>query len=217
MNRTAQKIVVGGVSFTLVQKGALFIMGPPCGGKGQLRKAFSDPEITHYGSSTELKGFARTHGRQDVLDAMNSGNLVDLEVMKLIGGWTITDFLAHRSFGLFDGFGRQEEELQYFMTRLRQGKTPTVHLLFLEAKDDVLLERCERREQAKEENRLDHDQIEKRIKLWRSEEDKLHKVAQQSGFSHRILDTSNLEPSDVLGETLEFLGVKSWGTIAEVA
>ncbi len=186
----------------LTKKGVLLI-GKPCSGKSvvskRLHKEFG---AKHYSSSSALRQYATKHGKIEIIQQMDAGDLVtDTPSIELVSGWHYQDFLAHQPFGIFDGWGRTDTELLYALNRLKS--VQDLHVVFLDGTTDCLIER------ARDRNRGDDNLLLKRINGYCEFFEALNKVAMKrlgEKSVHTIM-TTELSEAEVFERLSDHVGL----------
>jgi hypothetical protein len=182
-------------------KRAVKLIGPACVGKTMVSNLLIDHGALHYSSSAALTAFAQRHGRQDILEKIKKGDLVDIEDVKLVSGWDFQDFLHYRSFAVFDGWGRVPTELEVSLPILK--KKAQIEILLLDARPEILLERARARK------RGDDDAINNRLQIHFEHAQALRSSAIRLLGKDRVhvLDTTHLTPDQVKDAVKTKLGL----------
>ena len=84
-----------GTEVEIKRKHAVLILGPPCSGKKNVRECLAGCGFYSYSSSEALSEYGRNYNPR-VLQAMDSGDDVDIVDVIRVSGWQYQDFLAHR-------------------------------------------------------------------------------------------------------------------------
>ena len=173
------------------RKRAIKLLGPACSGKSMVSKMLVDIGARHYSSSTALTEYANKHNHKDILANIKKGNLVDIQHVLRVSAWDFQDFIAHREFGIFDGWGRVPKELEVSVPFLK--KTVDIDVLILEATSECL------RHRAKLRGRNDDEAIETRIRIYLEHERELKQTAIRLLGEERVhvVETTTLTPDQV--------------------
>lgn len=199
MSRIVTSPLSGGVITTphnriqtpIKRKRAFKLLGPACSGKSMVSEMLVELGAYHYSSSRALIQYAQKRKLHDVLENIKKGLLVDIEHVLQVSAWDYQDFIAHREFGIFDGWGRVPKELEVSLPVLR--KTVDIDVLILEATPECL------RHRAKLRGRNDDEAIETRIRIYLEHEEQLKETAKRllgKEFVH-IVKTTELTPAQV--------------------
>ncbi len=176
---------------------AIFLLGPPAVGKGEVANEFTRQGYTRYSSSTALKQFAKRNNCFHVLDQIASGDIVDGDVVTSVSQIHYEDFCKNRPKGVFDGWGRTPDEFKTIVP-IFLGGGHKVKFLFLEAHQDAIVERSRRRA------RSDDASIIKRLRLYRSQKDcVIKKITENFGQqSLTVIDTTSKNIEEVLQDVI---------------
>lgn len=188
-------------------KTVLLILGAPTSGKSDLRKRFEHEKIGYFESSEQIREFAKGHSREDLIEKMRKGDLVDLPDMEsicnIVAQKTVLGFNQGIPIRIFVGFGRRKQELDFLVCRLRSMfKNFSMKVICLEVSEKVAAFRCDERE----EEREDKEHILKRHSEWRQEKTSIISYLEKRQLDFRIIDTSALTKDQVYFETLKLLG-----------
>lgn len=181
-----------------INKKGVKLIGKPCSGKSVVAKRFvKQYGATHYSSSAALRQYASQHDRTDILYQMDNGDLVtDMDVVRLVSGWHFQDFEAHRTLGIFDGWGRIDKELKFGLERLMR-INGDLQVVFLDGETDAL------RERARQRGRGDDGVLLKRINCYCEFFDRLIDISRIKLGENRVhlIDTTSLTEDEVFDAT----------------
>ncbi len=181
-------------------KKGILLIGKPCSGKSVVsRRLETEFGARHYSSSRALRSYANSHNKPEIIKQMDNGDLVtDTHSIRLVSGWDYQDFLSHRPLGIFDGWGRTDDELLYALDRLKA--VGDVQVVFLDGDTDCLIQR------ARDRNRGDDNLLLKRITGYVQFFDKLQHVAKKRLGDDRVhlLPTTELTEAQVFHEICSY-------------
>ncbi len=188
-----------GTEVEIKRKHAVLILGPPCSGKKNVRECLAGCGFYSYSSSEALSEYGRNYNPR-VLQAMDSGDDVDIVDVIRVSGWQYQDFLAHREKGVFDGWGRNIKDIAHAVQSLNHGKAE-ITVVYLDAPNDVLLSRGTTR------NRDDDHHLSKRIHHHRDRDPDIQNALSRNNIPVIYIQTSGKSQKQVGDEVLRKLGL----------
>lgn len=198
------QIGINGNTYVPSKREVCFLIGPPCSGKGTLAGKFNAPPRSSYSASAEIRRFIREQGLREEEQKMKEGELVSFpKIVSKVLRWQLQDFCAHREFGLFDGFGRVEQEVRLIGAMLFDNPTFDIlgTVIFLDAPEDVLRQRNEDRGRDD-----DRHAIERRIQIYlENRQSVMDAVAKIKGVRSHTIRTEKTPPDNVAHEVFEFM------------